>query len=97
MRLPVTTRITGGEVSDYKGDDFVRANIRPGPKVLIADKGYDVDWIRENTEGTGASGRHTFKALEQIANPNRRPHLCFWKPGSGCFDKQQNLRLLANR
>jgi transposase len=43
LGLPVALVVTGGEVSDVKGYAPVMAE--PGPKVLIADKGYDADAI----------------------------------------------------
>lgn len=42
------TEITQGQVSDYKGFDLVMAGNLPKPAVLVADKGYDSDTIREN-------------------------------------------------
>ena len=46
--LPMRTEITPGQVSDYKGFDLVMAENLPRPVVLVADKGYDSDTIREN-------------------------------------------------
>jgi transposase len=46
--LPMQTEITQGQVSDYKGFDLVMAGNLPKPAVLVADKGYDSDTIREN-------------------------------------------------
>ena len=47
--------ITGGEVSDYKGFDALLDDQLPQPKVLIADKGYDSDAIRESLETRGTT------------------------------------------
>lgn len=52
--LPIAAGITGGEVSDYKGYDLVMDADAPDPKVLIADKGYDADRIREPTEAAAS-------------------------------------------
>ncbi len=47
--------ITGGEVSDYKGYDALADDDLPTARVLIADKGYDADRIRENVTRRGGS------------------------------------------
>ena len=40
--------LSGGEVSDYTGYEPAMEEPGPGPKILIADKGYDSDAIRED-------------------------------------------------
>ena len=45
--------ITAGQVSDYRGYDAVMDDDAPPPKVLIADKGYDSDAIREDVKARG--------------------------------------------
>ena len=53
--LPVRAEITGGEVSDYKGFDLLMED-EALPDVLIADKGYDSDYVRQTVEcGGGAT------------------------------------------
>ena len=47
--------ITGGEVSDYKGFDALLDDELPLAKVFIADKGYDLDAIRNSLEANGAT------------------------------------------
>ncbi len=63
---------TFGEVSDYKGYDIVMDAEGPKPKVLIADKGYDSDRIRDDLEAKGGvavipmrSGRKVHVAIDQ--------------------------------
>ena len=41
------TEITPGQTSDYLGFDLVMADNLPEPSVLLADRGYDADSIRE--------------------------------------------------
>lgn len=41
------TEITPGQDSDYTGYDLVMADNLPQPAVLVADRGYDSDKIRE--------------------------------------------------
>jgi hypothetical protein len=40
--------LSSGEASDYKGYEPLMLEPGPEPKVLIADKGYDSDAIRED-------------------------------------------------
>jgi hypothetical protein len=46
--------LSGGEASDYNGYGPVMDEPGPEPKVLIADKGYDSDAIREDLVKRGA-------------------------------------------
>lgn len=45
--------LSGGEVSDVKGYGPVMAEPGPGPKVMLADKGYDADAILADLEAKG--------------------------------------------
>lgn len=47
MGLPIAFALTGGETSDFKGYMPVMNADGPPPKVLLADKGCDADFIRE--------------------------------------------------
>lgn len=49
----ISAEITGGEVSDFKGYDLILEADGLQPKVLLADKGYDADFIREDMEQQG--------------------------------------------
>ena len=53
MGLPIAFALTGGEVSDFKGYLPVMNADGPAPKVLLGDKGYDADFIREDMEDRG--------------------------------------------
>lgn len=48
------TEITPGQDSDYTGYDLVMADNLPQPAVLVADRGYDSDKIREDIESRNA-------------------------------------------
>ena len=52
--LPMRTGITPGQVSDYTGCDLVMADNLPQPAVLVADRGYGSDKIREDIESRNA-------------------------------------------
>lgn len=47
--------LTGGEASDFKGYMLVMDADGPAPKVLLADKGYDADFIRADMERRGGT------------------------------------------
>ena len=51
--LPVASTISAGQVSDFKGYHPVMEDGGPEPKVLIADRGHDADFIREDMEERG--------------------------------------------
>ncbi len=44
------TEITPGQTSDYLGFDLVMADNLPRPSVLLADRGYDADKIRDGMD-----------------------------------------------
>jgi transposase len=89
--------ITGGEVSDYKGYDALLDEDLPTARVLIADKGYDADRIRENVirrGGTpvipGRSNRKTPIAVDGFFYALRNQI-------ERCFNKLKCARRLATR
>lgn len=47
--------ITGGEVSDYKGYDLLADDDLPPSRLIIADRGYDSDHIRDDVEKRGGT------------------------------------------
>ena len=53
--LPIAAEITAGEVSDYSGFDPLMEAEGPEAKVLLADRGYDFDHIRETLEEKAAA------------------------------------------
>lgn len=55
LGLPLAIELTGGEASDYKGFDLLFDGERSLPKVLIADRGYDADRIRQDVEAAGGA------------------------------------------
>lgn len=48
MGLPIAVVLTDREASAFKGYMPVRNTDGPAPNVLLADKGYDADFIRED-------------------------------------------------
>lgn len=47
--------VTGGEVSDYKGFDALVDDDLPNAKVVLADRGYDSDHIRNSITKRGGT------------------------------------------
>ncbi|WP_338126273.1 IS5 family transposase, partial [Gluconobacter kondonii] len=45
---PFGFALSGGQVSDYKATDTLMAFAVPNPKAMLADRGYDSDWFRQD-------------------------------------------------
>ena len=67
--------ITPGQTSDYLGFDLVMDDNLPEPCVLLADRGYDSDKVRETMEAW----------WHQVKHASKRDQLSFnysaWKTG----------------
>ena len=72
LGLPIAFALTGGEVSDYKGYLPVMNADGPTPKVLLADKGYDADFICEDMKKRGGGQ----PSLQMIDSTIIRAHQC---------------------
>jgi transposase len=95
--LPIAAEITGGEVSDYKGYDLVMDAAAPDPKVLIADKGYDADRIREHTEANGGVAVIPMRRGRKVQTPIDDHIYALRNRIERCFNKLKNARRLATR
>jgi transposase len=95
--LPVAAEITGGEVSDYKGYDLVMADGGPVPKVFIADKGYDADWIRDDIEARGGVAVIPARRSRTAPVPVDGYIYALRNRVERCFNKLKNSRRLATR
>ena len=91
------TEITPGQASDYTGCRLVMADNLPAPTVLIADKGYDADSIREAIEaGKGQPvipmrrSRKARKTVDMAVYTLRNLV-------ERCFNRLKNSRRLATR
>ena len=76
--LPVRIALTPGQASDVHGADMLLNHLAAG-SVLLGDKGYDADWIREKIEAQGAAPNIPDKS-------NRKKKHCFSK----VLDKERN-------
>ncbi|WP_425502093.1 IS5 family transposase [Prosthecomicrobium pneumaticum] len=98
--LPVALVLTPGEASDAKGYKPVTDEGGPAPRVLIADKGYDSDAIREDLRARGAEPVIPMKRNRLVQVPQ--------VPVDGfvyalrnrierCFNRLKNARRVATR
>ena len=69
--LPIRLDLTPGQASDVHGAEVLLNNLQCGT-VVLADKGYDADWIREKIEAQEAAPNIPDKS-------NRKVRHCFSK------------------
>ena len=89
--------LTGGEVSDFKGYLPVMDADGPAPKVLLADKGYDADFIRKDMEQRGGTAMIPTKRNRLIQLPVDADIYALRNMVERCFNKLKNARRLATR
>ena len=97
MGLPIAFALTGGEVSDFKGYLPIMNADGPAPKVLLADKGYDADYIREDMERRGGTAMIPTKRNRKIQLPVDSAIYALRNMVERCFNKLKNARRLATR
>ena len=69
----------------------------PAPKVLLADKGYDADFIREDMERRGGVAMIPTKRNRLIQLPVDTAIYALRNMVERCFNKLKNARRLATR
>ena len=89
--------ITGGEVSDYKGYDALLDEDLPPARVLIADKGYDADRIRQNITGRGGTPVIPGRSNRKQPIPVDSFIYALRNQIERCFNKLKCARRLATR
>ena len=97
MGLPIAFALTGGEVSDFKGYLPIMNADGLAPKVLLADKGYDADYIREDMERRGGTAMIPTKRNRKIQLPVDPAIYALRNMVERCFNKLKNARRLATR
>jgi transposase len=97
MGLPIAIALTAGEVSDYKGYMPIMEAEGPAPKVLLADKGYDADFIREDMESRGGCAMIPTKKNRLIQLLVDGAIYALRNIIERCFNKLKNARRLATR
>ena len=70
--------LSSGEASDVKGYRPIMDEAGPIPKVLIGDKGYDRDAIRDDLTGRGEARRPSFPTA--VTALCRRPWTASYTP-----------------
>ena len=97
MGLPIAFGLTGGEVSDYKGYLQIMNADGPAPKVLLADKGYDADFIRQDMERRDGIAMIPTKRNRLIQLPVDPDIYALRNMVERCFNKLKCSRRLAAR
>lgn len=94
--LPIRLSLTPGRASDVQGAEVLLNDLGQGT-ILLADKGYDVDWIRAKIEAQDAAPNISNKA-------NRKHRHCFSKVPykernkvERFFNKIKHFRRVATR
>ncbi len=94
--LPIRLSLTPGQASDVHGAEALLNDLEKGT-VVLADKGYDADWIREKIEAQDAAPNIPDKS-------NRKERHCFSKvlykernKVERFFNKIKHFRRVATR
>jgi len=95
--LPIAVEVTGGEVSDYSGFAPLVEAEGPEAKVLLADRGYDADHIRETMEERGAATVIPARKNRKVQFPVDGYIYALRNRIERCFNKLKNSRRLATR
>ena len=91
------TEITPGQDSDYAGYDLVMADNLPSPAVLVADRGYDSDKIREDAEKRDAVPMIPMRKNRKVRKTVDMSIYTLRNMVERCFNKLKNTRRLATR
>jgi len=96
-RWTLPAEISAGEVSDYSGCGPLMEAEGPQPKVLLADRGYDSDHIRETLEEKGAAAVIPTRRNRKAQIPVDGYIYALRNRIERCFNKLKNARRLATR
>lgn len=89
--------ITPGQDSDYTGYDLVMADNLPQPAVLVADRGYDSDKIREDIESRNALPMIPMRKNRKVCKVVDMTIYTLRNMDERCFNTLKNSRRLATR
>jgi len=95
--LPMRTEITPGQDSDYTGYDLMMADNLPQPAVLVADRGYDSDEIREDIESRNALPMIPMRKNRRVRKAVDMTIYTLRNMVERCFNKLKNSRRLPTR
>ncbi len=91
------TEITAGQTSDYLGFDLVMADNLPTPSVLLADRGYDADSIRETMDKRNVLPVIPMRKSRKKCVGVDRSLYRLRNLVERCFNKLKNARRVATR
>ncbi len=91
------TEITPGQTSDSLGFDLVMADNLPEPSVLLADRGYDPDSIREKMEARDVLTRISMRKFRKMRVGVHHSLYSLRNLVERCFNKLKNARRAATR
>ncbi len=97
LGLPIAAFLTGGEVHDIKGFEPLMAEPGPDPRVVLADKGYDADAIRDALEAKGVAAVIPGKRNRKIQPAIDGNIYALRNQVERCFAKLKHSRRLATR
>ena len=91
------TEITPGQTSNYLGFDLLMADNLPLPSVLLADRGYDADKIRESMEARDVLPVIPIRKSRKKRIGVDRSLYRLRNMVERCFNKLKNARPIATR
>lgn len=91
------TEITPGQTSDYLGFDLVMADNLPEPRVLLADRGYDADSIREKMNARDVLTQIPMRKSRKMRVGVDHSLYALRNLVERCFNKLKNARRVATR
>lgn len=91
------TEITPGQTSDYLGFDLIMADNLPEPCVLLADRGYDADSIRESMAERGVLPVIPMRKSRKMRVGVDRSLYRLRNLVERCFNRLKNARRVATR
>jgi transposase len=91
------SEITPGETSDYRGFDLVMDDNLPEPCVLLADRGYDSDKVRETMEARYVVPVIPMRKSRKLCVAVDRTLYRLRNLVERCFNKLKNARRVATR
>lgn len=89
--------LSPGEASDMKGYGPLMDQPGPSPKVMLADKGYDSDAIRQDLKDRGVEPIIPFKRNRKVQEPIDGFLYALRNMVERCFNKLKQSRRLATR
>lgn len=95
--LPMRSDITPGQTSDYLGFDLIMDDNLPEPSVLLADRGYDSDRVRETMEARNVVPVIPMRKSRKLRVAVDRTLYRLRNLVERCFNKLKNARRVATR